>query len=233
MVGVGHHPIPVRLRPAYCGNAGSESEVVFNGSRHVLETDVADPAGITFCMSTPSVLSLAASRGRADKIIHELIGAGFTTGELGLLFLDHRTERDRAHERNAAASHTAGAESAGPIRGVMASITGIRLMIVPGAGAFIAAGPFIEILQTNGIGRADSAFEQGLIELGVPPPEAGRCVAGVLGGQILISVRAAGPARVARARELVTASGAQDVCTTSAVPAPVNAADSSQPATCL
>ena len=153
-------------------------------------------------MSQRSVFCIASSRGRADRIVHQLKEAGFTNQDISALFLDQHAGEQRAPGRKAAAS-------AGAIRGVMGWIAGVGRVVIPGVDPLIAAGPMAAALGEVTVGGVAG----GLIDFGIPSVEARCYEARILDGAFLISIQSANPDQSDQAREIFAAEGAENICT--------------------
>lgn len=160
-------------------------------------------------MSQRSVYCIASSRGRADRIVHDLKDADFPSTEVSALFL----------EQNAGEEPASGRKASGPadaIRGVMGWIAGGGRVVIPGVDPLIAAGPVAAALG----GATAGGVAGGLMDFGIPPAEA-RCYEGrIKDGAFLISIQSANPDRGDRAREIFTAEGAEHICTLTDISAP-------------
>ena len=153
-------------------------------------------------MSKRSVFCIAPSRGRADRIVHDLKHAAFSSSDLSVLFLDGCASKGRDGAAQAA-------ESAGEIRGVLAWIGGIRSLAIPGAGPLIAAGPVAAALSSATVG----GIAGGLMDFDVPEVEARRFETKIKDGQILIAVHSENPEKSDQARGIFTANEAEAICT--------------------
>ena len=161
-------------------------------------------------MSKRSVFCIAPSRGRADRIVHELKEAAFPKTDLSVLFLDRSAAVGNARVLS---SPAAAAASAAPfnceIRGVLSWIDGIRSLSIPGVGPLIAAGPIAAALSVTTVG----GIAGGLIDFDVPTVEARRFEARIADGQILIAVHTENPEMSDQARAIFTANEAEAICT--------------------
>jgi hypothetical protein len=161
-------------------------------------------------MSKRSVFCISASRGRADRIVHELKAAAFSNADLSVLFLDRSASNQNASTNKAPASTTSPAgPSPAEIRGVMAWIASIRPLVIPGVSPLIAAGPVAAVLGNSTVG----GIAGGLIDFDVPQVEASRYEARIKDGDILIGVHSENPEKSNEAREIFTANEAEDICT--------------------
>jgi hypothetical protein len=173
-------------------------------------------------MSKKSVFCIATNRGQADQIVDRLKAANFSSNDISVLFPDKDTSRDFAHEKHTKAPEgaVAGASTGGVVGGALGWIVGIGALAIPGVGPFIAAGPIMAALSGAAIGAAAGGIAGGLIGLGIPELEAKRYEGKVKEGNILLSVHTENSEEIKRAKEIFTAAGAHDICTTgeSAVP---------------
>lgn len=180
-------------------------------------------------MSKKSVFCIATSREQADRLVTELKSANFSNNDISVLFPDKGTTRDFAHEKNTKAPEgaVAGAGTGGVIGGALGWIAGIGALTIPGVGPFIAAGPIIAALSGAAIGATVGGIAGGLIGLGIPEIEAKRYEGKVKAGNILISVHTENSTEIARAKDIFTKGGAEDICTTGEASAPKNAKEGS------
>ncbi len=173
-------------------------------------------------MSKKSVFCIATSREQAEQIVSRLQTENFSANDISALFADKETTRDFAHEKHTKAPEGAvtGATSGAVLGGALGWIAGIGALAIPGAGPFIAAGPIMAALSGVAIGGAVGGIAGGLIGLGIPELEAKRYEGKIKQGNILISVHTENSDEIKKAKEIFTAAGAQDVCTTGESSAP-------------
>jgi hypothetical protein len=167
-------------------------------------------------MSKKSVFCITTSRGQADRIVDQLKAANFSNNDISVLFPDKGTTRDFAHEKNTKAPEgaVAGAGTGGVIGGALGWIAGIGALAIPGVGPFIAAGPIMAALSGVAVGAAVGGIAGGLIGLGIPEIEAKRYEGKVKAGNLLISVHTEDSKEIARAKDIFSKAGGQDICTT-------------------
>jgi hypothetical protein len=167
-------------------------------------------------MSKKSVFCIATSRDQADRIVGQLKAANFSNNDISVLFPDKASTRDFAHEKNTKAPEGAvtGAGTGGVIGGALGWIAGIGALAIPGVGPFIAAGPIIAALSGAAIGATVGGIAGGLIGLGIPEIEAKRYEGKVKAGNLLISVHTENSDEIAKAKDIFTHAGAEDICTT-------------------
>ena len=90
-------------------------------------------------------------------------------------------------------------------------LLGIGALAIPGLGPFIAAGPIMAALAGVGAGAAVGGVAGALIGLGIPEYEAKRYEGKIKDGNILMSVHTRDGAERARAKEIFTNVGAEDI----------------------
>jgi hypothetical protein len=109
------------------------------------------------------------------------------------LIADNEESRDRAMETNAKVPEDAitGAQVGAVAGGTLALLVGLNALALPGVGTLIAAGPLLASLAGLGAGAA---------------------VGGLVGALVgLLSVHCVSDEEILRARDLLTASGAEDI----------------------
>jgi hypothetical protein len=173
-------------------------------------------------MATKSVFCIAQSESQADKIVDSLRSANFSNNDISVLFPDKSTTRDFAHEKNTKAPEgvATGAGTGGVVGGALGWVAGIGALAIPGVGPFIAAGPLMAALSGAAIGGVVGGIAGGLIGLGIPELEAKRYEDKIRKGNILISTHADNSDKVSLAKEIFSAAGAEDICTTGEASAP-------------
>lgn len=173
-------------------------------------------------MAKKSVFCIAQTESQADKIVDSLRSANFSNNDISVLFPDKSTTRDFAHEKNTKAPEgiATGAGTGGVLGGALGWIAGIGSLAIPGIGPFIAAGPIMAALSGAAIGAAVGGVAGGLIGLGIPELEAKRYEEKLRKGNILISAHAENSDEIKMAKEVFSAAGAEDICTTGEASAP-------------
>ena len=102
------------------------------------------------------MLCIAKSESQAEKIVSDLRGAGFSDGDISVLFPDKKGTRDFAHEKGTKMPEGAatGAAAGGAVGGTLGLLAGIGALAIPGLGPFIAAGPIMAALSGAAAGAA-------------------------------------------------------------------------------
>jgi hypothetical protein len=94
-------------------------------------------------------------------------------------------------------------------------LAGIGLLAIPGVGPFVAAGPIMSALAGLGAGGAVGGFIGALVGMGIPEYEAKRYEGHIKAGGILLSVHCDTSEKIARAKDLLKHTGAQDIASSS------------------
>ena len=171
-------------------------------------------------MSQKSAFCIATSRRQADEVIDHLKIANFSYNDISVLFPDTSTSLDFDYEKHTKAPEGVstgggiGGVIGGVIGGALGWIVGIGALAIPGAGAFIAAGPIVAALSGAAVGAAVGGITGGLIGMGIPEIEAKRYAGKIKAGNILISVHNENPEEITRAKDIFTWAGAHDFCFT-------------------
>jgi hypothetical protein len=163
----------------------------------------------------------------AEDAVDNLKEAGFRSTDISVLFPDNQGSRDFAHEKHTKAPEGAvtGGSSGAVIGGALGWLAGIGALAIPGAGAFIAAGPLMGMLGGIGVGTAIGGLTGALIGLGIPEYEARRYEGRIRRGGILLSVHCDNSEWSRRAKAILQQTGAEDVGATGEAAADFAAAD--------
>jgi hypothetical protein len=166
-------------------------------------------------MAGKAVLCIAKSQEQADRIVTDLRGAGFSDGDISVLFPDKKRTRDFAHEKGTKMPEGAatGAATGGAIGGTLGLLAGIGALAIPGLGPFIAAGPIMAALSGAAAGAAAGGLTGALVGLGIPEYEAKQYESKLKGENFLISVHTDDSAQRTRAKEIFERNKAEDIAT--------------------
>src|SRR4030095_2859311 len=164
-------------------------------------------------MRKNSVICLVKSESQADEIVGRLKSSGFSPDDISVLFPDRSGTKDFAHEHNTKAPEgaTAGAGVGGALGGTLGWLVGAGALAIPGLGPFVAAGPLMAALAGLGVGGAVGGLVGALAGMGIPEYEAKRYDGRVRQGGILVSVHCDSPEGIARAKDILKQTGAEDV----------------------
>jgi hypothetical protein len=163
------------------------------------------------------VFGIYSTRVAVENATDSLIRAGFPAADISVLLpeslggpRDMGTEKATKAPEGAAAGVTTG----GAIGGTLGVLAGVGLLAIPGLGPFIAAGPIMAGLAGLGVGGAVGGITGALIGMGIPEFEAKRYEGRLQKGGILLSVHCDTSDEINRAREVLKATGAEDVSST-------------------
>src|SRR5271168_4402344 len=149
----------------------------------------------------------------ADALVH----AGFPATDISVLLpenLSGTKEMGTEKATKAPEGTAAGVTTGGVIGGTLGGLAGVGLLAIPGLGPFIAAGPIMAGLAGLGVGGAVGGFTGALIGAGIPEFEAKRYEGRLQHGGILLSVHCDTSDEVKRAKDVLRATGAEDVTST-------------------
>ena len=164
-------------------------------------------------MANTSVFAIYPTRDAAERAVYQLREQGFRATDVSILWPENLGSKDLAHEKNSKAPEgaTAGAGTGAVIGGALGWRVGIGALAIPGAGPFIAAGPLVAALAGVGAVGAVGAITGALIGYGVPESDATRYEGRIRKGGVLLSVHADDHDWVKRAKELLEATGGEDI----------------------
>jgi len=160
-----------------------------------------------------AAFGIYSDRVQVEQGIDALRAARFRNEDISVLFPDNEGTKDFAHEKNTKAPEgtTAGVGAGGAIGGTLGLLVGIGALAIPGLGPFIAAGPIMAALAGMGVGGAVGGLVGALVGMGIPEYEAKRYDGRVRSGGILVSVHCDSSEWVARAKDILKQTGAEDV----------------------
>jgi hypothetical protein len=157
-------------------------------------------------------------RASLEAGIEALRAAGFRASDISVVLPERdKTTKDLAHEINTKAPEgaAAGAGTGAAIGGVLGWLIGVGALAIPGVGPLVAAGPIVAALAGAGAMGATGGLVGGLIGAGMPEVEAKRYAGRIREGGYLCSVHCDDSDWARRAKEILEATGAHDVVTTS------------------
>src|SRR6185437_15954788 len=160
-----------------------------------------------------AVFGIAKTESQAIAIADQLKAAGFSDGDVSVLFPDRKGSKDFAHEQHTKAPEGAatGAGTGAVLGGALGWLVGIGALAIPGLGPFIAAGPLMAALAGVGVGAAAGGLTGALIGMGIPEYEAKRYEGKIKEGNILMSVHTEDATERDRAKEILSRCGAEDI----------------------
>jgi hypothetical protein len=160
-----------------------------------------------------AVFGIYNSSMAAERAVDRIIEAGFSNNDISVLLPDSQSSREFAHEKNTKAPEgtTTGVAAGGAIGGTLGLLAGIGSLAIPGLGPFIAAGPIMGALAGLGVGGAVGGLVGALVGMGIPEYEAKRYEGRVKDGGVLLSVHVTSSHDVARVKDLLKQTGADDI----------------------
>jgi len=162
-----------------------------------------------------------------------MLQGGFRNEDISVLLPDNLGTKDFAHEKHTKAPEGAatGATAGGVIGGTLGLLAGIGSLAIPGLGPFIAAGPIMAALAGLGVGGTVGGVVGALVGMGMPEYEAKRYEGRIKEGGILASVHCDDSTWVDRAKDLLKATGAEDISSTGEASADYAKSDKPMPRT--
>jgi hypothetical protein len=163
-----------------------------------------------------AVFGIYHNRDQAERSVDRLLAGGFSNDDISVLLPDNQTTKDFAHEKNTKAPEgtTTGVAAGGAVGGTLGLLAGIGALAIPGVGPFIAAGPIMGALAGLGVGGAVGGLIGALVGMGIPEYEAKRYDGRIKEGGVLLSVHCDTSDEIARAKDLLKHTGAQDISST-------------------
>jgi hypothetical protein len=168
-----------------------------------------------------AVFGIYSTLPAAENATDSLVKAGFPASDVSVLLpeslggsrqMDTDTEKATKAPEGAAVGVTTG----GLIGGTLGLLAGISMLVIPGLGPFIAAGPIMAALAGGGalIGGTVGGFAGALIGMGIPEFEAKRYEGRLQKGGILLSVHCDTSEEIKRAKEVMKSTGGEDISST-------------------
>ncbi|HEY0701348.1 MAG TPA: hypothetical protein VGD60_01145 [Candidatus Acidoferrales bacterium] len=163
-----------------------------------------------------AVFGIFSSLSSADNATDFLVKNGFSASDISALLPENLGSKQIGTEKATKAPEgaTAGASTGAVLGGALGLLAGIGALAIPGVGPLIAAGPIMAALAGVGVGGAVGGFTGALIGMGIPEFEAKRYEGRVAKGGILLSVHCDTSDEIKRAKDIMKASGAEDISST-------------------
>ena len=160
-----------------------------------------------------AVFGIYQNVNQAEHTVDSLMVAGFTSDAISVLLPDSKSTKDFAHEKSTKAPDgtATGVTAGGAIGGTLGLLAGIGALAIPGVGPFIAAGPIMGALAGLGVGGAVGGLIGALVGMGIPEYEAKRYEGRIKEGGVLLSVHCDTSEEIARAKDMLKHTGAQNI----------------------
>lgn len=168
-------------------------------------------------MKNVAVFGIYATRDDAEGAVASLQLAGFRNTDISALFPNNVGTKDFAHEMHTKAPEgtAAGAASGAVLGGLLGWLAGAGALIVPGIGPLLAAGPILGMLAGMGAVGVVGGLVGALVGMGIPEYEAKRYEGRIKSGGILLSVHCDAAEWIARAKDVLKHTGAEDIAAAS------------------
>lgn len=163
-----------------------------------------------------SVFGIYKTAEQAERAVDALIAEHFSHADVSVLLADAQSSKDFAHEKHTKAPEgtATGVAAGATLGGTLGLLAGIGLLAIPGVGPFIAAGPIMGTLAGMGVGGTVGGLVGALVGMGIPEYEAKRYEGRVKDGGVLLSVNCESSDEIARAKEVLKRTGAEDISST-------------------
>lgn len=174
-----------------------------------------DVPGRTVAAANIAVFGIYPNRPSVEYGLTLLRHAGFRRADVSVLFPEYAGMKNLAMERNIMAQEDGMSVSAsgGSIPGEFSWVGGREVLSVPGLGPLVAAGPIVAAFASLSEDRGAGAVVNALMTFGVSESKARRYERRILDGAILLSVHCGNVEAISWARELLSASGAEEIST--------------------
>ncbi|MBL8745022.1 MAG: hypothetical protein JNK58_01560 [Phycisphaerae bacterium] len=156
-----------------------------------------------------SISCLARSLNHAYRIIQRLRTSGVPGEHISVLALDFTNHGSVTADRDSILDEAAlGKGTTGVIASTLGTLNGVGVIVVPGIGPIIAAGPILAQLD----GAAAPQHVSGAIErMGVPTDAAASHEPRIAGGDVFIAVNSISREQLGLARRAFEEAGADDI----------------------
>jgi len=158
---------------------------------------------------------MVAGHTEAERLVVALRGAGFPEKHVSIIYPDttgtHHVGLE--HSTKAPEGLAAGVATGGLTGGVVGWLAGLGAIVVPGAGALLAAGPIVAALAGAAVGGAGGSLVGALLGLGIPEIETKVYEDRLHKGDILVCVHVEDSAQENTAGQVFAAANARHVAT--------------------
>lgn len=171
------------------------------------------------------VMGIVDTPAQAEVTVERLLAAGFANDDVSVLFPDRRGTHDFAFEHHTKAPEgaLAGAGLGGVIGGIVGIAAGVGVLVVPGLGSLVAAGPLLAALSGIATGGMLAGTIGAILGARVPEIQAKHYDGKSRLGSILVAVHVETSGGLKGAREVLRSVAATDVAATTEAPVPLAA----------
>jgi hypothetical protein len=170
--------------------------------------------------STKSVLGLVRNRAQADAAVGALLNTGFVRADVSTLSMNGPPAGEFVPiEGLPSPDHTMAAVTAGSALGtVLGLLAGLGLLVIPGFGPFLLAGPILAAIGGALAGATTGGIAGAIVGLGISELESRQYAGKIKRGAILLSIRADDRDQRAHARKVLEGYGATNIATVGGEP---------------
>ncbi len=169
-------------------------------------------------MMEHTVIGLFSSLSEAQRVVTELIEAGFKRSEISLIANDASNQYARYLEDRVAGEDAVkageGASFGAAVGALTGALVGLSALAIPGIGPVMAAGPLVAALGGGAVGAVTGAATGGvvatLVKTGLPEQDAQYYAEGIRRGGMLVTVNTSEDL-VPRALDIMNRHGAVDI----------------------
>ncbi len=149
----------------------------------------------------------------ADAAVDTLRSKGFRNTDISVMFPQNVGSKEFGHEKGSKSAEgaVAGGGAGAVVGGALGWLASIGLLVIPGVGPFVAAGPIVAALAGIGAGGAIGGTTGALIGLGIPEYQAKRYEGRMRKGGILLSVHADDHEWISKGRQILEQTGAEHI----------------------
>jgi hypothetical protein len=138
-----------------------------------------------------NIAGMFSNRAEASKAVGELVHRGFDPSDISMLMSEVTRKQHfhkESHGEEAAKGGITGAAVGGTLGAILAGLTAIGSLTVPGVG-LLAAGPIVAALTGAGLGAAVGGLSGALIKAGFSDRDARHYEEQIRKGSIVLIVR--------------------------------------------
>ena len=164
-------------------------------------------------MANTSVYGIYSNVTNLDNAIAQMKIEGFRNTDISVLFAMNEGTKDFAVEKATKAPEggLVGGASGVVLGGALAWLAAAGALAIPGLGPLVAAGPLLAALTGAGAGAVVGGITGSLVGMGIPEFEAKRYEGRIRKGHMLLSVHCDSSDWSKKAKEILEATGAEDI----------------------
>lgn len=152
-----------------------------------------------FKKDQPAVIAIFKDHTHLEKTLSELKEKHFSSEDVSILMAKREDLKEFSYNEEARKGATAGMFTGLAAGGILGWLAGLNMLVVPGAGPFVVAGPMVSAIAGAALGGTVGSISGALIGLGISEIEAKRLESYVKDKGVIVSVHVDDP------RELLVA----------------------------